>query len=240
MSALKILIVASIVFSAAHAHAEPFASSPHPTYIQKSNLMSRTLKMNPGEMNISHHTIPRTVSDASELFTKVCQPNVENHRHQKFLEEKISGEFSILSFQCRTQEEIYGYPETIQFIATLDKENLLRDLQIIRMEATDRGQVFVAVAAGTLTSGLVAQGLSSDQNNKVLDAIAGGLLASTKPTMEPLNFAPKKNKAFWLSIASGIISGIVKEGYNSFRREKQTSSRDELEPVVTIRLKFEF
>lgn len=214
--------------------------------------------MSSGEIKISDRKIPGSVKTATALFKKVCEPSMDNYRYSKSVESKTDGEITLLNFQCETREDISGRPETVQFVASLDKYNILLDLQILQLNSSladsrefnleEGGEVFVAVAAGTLASGLLAKGIYPDQNDKVLHAIVGSLIASSSAAIAYYGFDVSKNKSFWIGVASGIIAGILKEVYDSHHRDKHTV--DSQDAVATgiggvtgafmIRFKFEF
>lgn len=258
MKSCTLLLIFAVGFLSLSAQAKEAFSAPSNEYLHYSANLSRALQLSSGPMRISSTNIPGTVKESYALFDKVCRPNVENFKYTKTVEVERDQELTRLNFQCQSKDPYSSQLYTIQFVASLSEYDFLRDLQILQLNSDggvnhdfdlrEGGEVLVAVAAGTLASGLLAQGVYPNQHDKVLHAIVGSLISTSVAAISYYRFDVDKNKAFWIGVASGIIAGLLKEVYDSHHRDRHTV--DSNDAIATgmggalgglmIRIKFEF
>lgn len=226
-------------------------------YFLSAEKFDRALRKAPGYLRVSDEKIPADTQQARALFAKVCDPQVQEAGLKKTVEVQAGQDFTQLNFRCESVDNFSAKIQTVQFIASLDDKQALVDLQVLQIQDTsdvhrltlkDSGEVMVAVAAGTLVSGLLARGIYNQQQDKVLHAIAGNLVAASAAVVAYYGFDVSKNEAFWIGLASGVLVGLLKEVYDSQHRDRHTVDGQDaiatgvggLAGALLIRLKFEF
>lgn len=232
-------------------------------YIRHAFVVDRALRRNFGVMQVSDESIPADAQSARSLFVRICEPSVQNDRYQKKLMVSKTGSITLFNFICETKDDYSTQTQMVQFVVSVDIHQSLQDLQILQTgdrglqsgsnqsnqwSSKDAGEVLVAVAAGTLASGMLAKGLYPDQHDKILHAIAGNLIAITTGLISYYGFDVSKNQAFWIGLASGILAGILKEVYDSHHRDRHTVDAQDalatgfggLAGAFVLRIKFSF
>lgn len=237
-------------------YGEETISAKDPRYLDAANSVFRALTLSSDSLRVNSNEIPVTTKEARALFEKVCTPTIRNFAYSKVLQIESSDEITQYNFQCETKGDFSSLKQNIQFIASLDRYEQLADLQILQVGSApntrstiieDSGEILVAVAVGTLASGLLAKGLYPHQNDKILHAVAGSLIAASSALVAYYGFHLSENQAFWVGLATGVLAGILKEVYDSHHSGHTVDDRDSHATAIGglmgsffIRLKFEF
>ncbi|WP_413559563.1 hypothetical protein [Bdellovibrio sp. HCB209] len=238
---LKALVALSLVGTsmlATSANAAPNVYiAPNQEYTKQSMTMDRALQLTTGKLHITRQDVPSTAIAAYQLFVRACVPSVRNDRYAKSLIVEKTGDLTILNFQCDDKDDFSTKPNTVQFIATLDERNIIVDLQILRFteKSTKRinvkedssSEILLEVGAGTLIDGLLSRNDEHAENgSKIINSVAGSLVAVSGAALAYHNFNISKKQAYWIGVASGVVASLLKGAYDTYSAKETLDATD--------------
>ncbi|QDK43946.1 hypothetical protein DOM22_01595 [Bdellovibrio sp. ZAP7] len=196
-------------------------------YFTHSSKLDRALQLNSGQLQVTNEKIPTTAVAVWKLFGKACVPNVRNDRYAKTMTVQKNGNLTVLNFQCDNKSDYHAIPETIQFIATLDQHEILADLQVLQfttdiskpanIKTDDPSDILLEVGAGTLMQGLLAKDQDSiEHNDKIINSVAGSLVAVSSAALAYKGFNITKKQAYWIGVASSVVASMLKSAYDTY------------------------
>lgn len=204
-------------------------------YTKQSMRLDRALQLTTGELRVTDVKIPTTAVAAWRLFVKACVPSVRNDRYSKTLTVSEVKNLTVLNFQCDNKTDFHVAPDAVQFIATLDKNETLVDLQIMQfstdtsrpanIKTDDPSAILLEVGAGTLIDGLMAKDDENAENNsKIVNSVAGSLVAVASAALAYRGLNITKKQAYWIGVASGVIAGLLKGAYDTYANQEVDAS----------------
>lgn len=204
-------------------------------YTKQSMKLDRALQLTTGQLKVNSASVPSTAVAVWKLFVKACVPSVRNDRYAKTLAVSKIDQLTILNFQCDNKSDFHVTPDAVQFIATLDQSETLVDLQIMQfstdtsrpadIKTDDSSDVLLEVGAGTLIDGLMAKDEQSAENNsKIVNSIAGSLVAVASTALAYRGLNITKKQAYWIGVASGVIAGLLKGAYDTYANQEIDAS----------------
>ncbi len=203
-------------------------------YNSQSAKLDRALQLNSGELRVTNDKIPTAAVAVWKLFVKACVPSVRNDRYAKTLTKEKSGNFTVLNFQCDNKNDFNATPETIQFIATLDQHEALADLQVVQfstdtskpanIKTDDASDILLEVGAGTLMQGLLAKDDTVEHNDKIINSVAGSLVAVSSAALAYKGLNITKKQAYWIGVASSVVASMLKGAYDTYSAKEIDAS----------------
>lgn len=232
-------------------------------YLNHLYKVSHILRVAGGHLNRTSDKLPRDTEEAHELFEKVCAPKTSNADLNRKLTITYNNFLITNEFQCDARSEDSDNIETIQFVATINRDDVLKDLQINQLSANDSSgleegrtldlkegaEIVIAVAASTLVSGLMAKQIYNGEQDKFLHATTGSLIAAGATLISYYGLKLTKNQAALVGFATAVAAALLKEyAYDARNRNNHTvDSRDASATAMGgglgaffLRLKFEF
>lgn len=232
-------------------------------YLNHLYQVSHILRVAGGQLISTSDKLPRDTEEAHELFEKVCAPKTSNADLNRKLTITYNNFLITNEFHCDARSEDSGNVETIQFVATINRDEVLKDLQINQLSANyssaleenrtldlkEGAEVAIAVAASTLVAGIMAKQIYNGEQDKFLHATTGSLIAAGATLISYYGFKLTKNQAALVGFATAVAAALFKEyAYDARNRNNHTvDSRDAAATAMGgglgalfLRLKFKF
>lgn len=232
-------------------------------YLNHLYKVSHILRVAGGHLVATAENLPRDTEEAHELFEEVCAPKSSNADLNRKVTITYNNFLTTTEFQCDKRSDNAAGVETIQFVATINRDDVLKDLQVNQLSAKtsavssdtrdlnvkEGAEIVIAVAASTLVAGILAKQVYAGEQDKFLHATAGSLIAAGATLISYYGFKVSKNQAALIGFATAVAVALLKEyAYDASHRNNHTvDGRDAAATAMGgglgaffIRLKFEF
>jgi hypothetical protein len=235
-SALVVFLISnSICFAEAIESKEFEAKNSSVEYNDQFNKIAQIIQDTDGTLTAANEEdakiLPKDTSEAHAFFTRFCSTDATEADLSRKVTITNDNSLTKSEFLCDVQTGKSSI-ETLQFIATVDGEDKLKDLQVSHLRAKtlktlpsltaisgdarnfdfrDGAEVVIAIAASTLVSGVLAKQMYPGEKDKITHAVAGSLIAASASLISYYGLKLTKNQAAIVGFVAAVAAGLLKE-----------------------------